>query len=380
MTIALPNGTPHFSFVYTGEDPENVRWRHMHNFSLNQKIGQLFLIGFAGNALSINHPIIADIQEEKLGGVILFDRFLAEKKNSHNIISPEQLLELTTDLQKLAGGNLLIAVDQEGGKVNRFKKERGFPITLTAAELGTTLDISETAASARQTARMLRAAGVNFNLAPVVDVNVNRDNPIIGRYGRSFSDNCQTVATHAAAWIKEHRAEGIQCCLKHFPGHGSSHGDSHLGFVDLSTSWHESELEPYRLLIDAGHAEAIMVGHLINRNLDAEYPATLSSTTLLKLLRHDLHFTGLIISDDMQMKAITNGYGMEDACCKALAAGIDMLIIGNNLAHDPGILGKAKDAVLEAVRRGIISEQRLEEAFGFVQKFKLSLGNHHAPK
>ncbi len=380
MTIVIPNGTPHFSFVCTGQDPENVRGRNMHNFSLKQKIGQLFLIGFAGDALSTNHPIVADIKEENLGGVILFDRFLAEKKNSHNIISPEQLLELTTDLQKLADGNLLIAVDQEGGKVNRFKKERGFPITPTAAELGSSPDIRTTAASARQAARMLRTAGVNFNLAPVVDVNVNRNNPIIGRYGRSFSDNGQTVATHAAAWLKEHKAEGIQCCLKHFPGHGSSHGDSHLGFVDLSTSWHESELEPYRLLIDAGYAEAIMVGHLINRNLDTVYPATLSSATLQKLLRKDLHFTGLIISDVMQMKAITNGYGLEDACCKALAAGIDMLIIGNNLVHDPGILGKVKGAVLEAVYKGVIPEQRIEEAFGFVQNFKLSLKKHHACK
>lgn len=352
----------------------------MLNFSLRQKIGQLFLIGFAGDALSIEHPLVADIREEKLGGVILFDRFLAEKKDTHNIISAEQLHKLTTDLQKLADGDLLIAVDQEGGRVNRFKRERGFPVTPTAAELGSTLDVQTTATSAQQTARMLRAAGVNLNLAPVVDININRDNPIIGRYGRSFSDNGQTVAIHAAAWIKEHRAEGILCCLKHFPGHGSSHSDSHLGFVDISASWHASELEPYRLLIDAGHAEAIMVGHLINANFDTKYPATLSSATLQKILRQELHFTGLIISDDMQMKAITNGFGVEDACCKALAAGIDMLIIGNNLVHDPGILRKVKDAVLEALHRGEISEQRIEEAFGFVQKFKLSLKKHHAPE
>ncbi|MBU1566438.1 MAG: glycoside hydrolase family 3 [Proteobacteria bacterium] len=352
----------------------------MHHFSLRQKIGQLFLIGFTGDALSTNHPIVADIREEKLGGVILFDRFLAEKKDTHNIISAEQLQRLTTDLQKLAGGELLIAVDQEGGKVNRFRMERGFPVTPTAAELGGTLNVQATAASAKQTARMLRAAGVNVNLAPVVDINVNRENQIIGRYGRSFSDNGRTVAAHAAAWIKEHRAEAIQCCLKHFPGHGSSHDDSHLGFVDLSTSWHESELEPYRLLIEASHAEAIMVGHLINKNLDKVYPATLSSATLRKLLRQDLHFNGLIISDDMQMKAITNHYGLEEACCKALAAGIDLLIIGNNLEHAPGILRKVKDAVIEAVRRGEISEKRIEEAYSFVQKYKLSLKNHHAPK
>jgi len=348
--------------------------------TLRQKIGQLFLIGFAGDTVSINHPIARDIEEENLGGVILFDRFLAEKKDTHNIISAEQLQKLTTELQKLAGGNLLIAVDQEGGKVNRFREERGFPVTLTAAELGSTGDMQATVASARQTARMLRATGVNLNLAPVVDIDVNRENPIIGRYGRSFSDNGQTVAAHATAWIREHRAEGIQCCLKHFPGHGSSDRDSHLGFVDISASWRASELEPYRLLIDTGWAEAIMVGHLINRNFDARYPATLSRATLQTLLRHDLHFTGLIISDDMQMKAITDGYGLQEACCQALTAGIDLLIIGNNLTHDPGILQKTKKAVLEAVYKGEISEQRIEEAYDFVQKFKRSLKCHHAPK
>ncbi len=343
--------------------------------TLRQKIGQLFLLGLAGDTLLPNNPIIADIEKEHLGGVILFDRFLAHRQDTHNIISAKQLLRLTGDLQKLAGGRLLIAVDQEGGKVNRFRKERGFPITATAAELGSMPNIQATIASARQTARMLHTAGINVNLAPVVDINVNKNNPIIGRYGRSFSENGQTVAAHAAAWIKEHREEGVRCCLKHFPGHGSSESDSHLGFVDLSLSWSKSELEPYRLLIDSGDAEAIMVGHLMNRNLDTIYPATLSKATLHELLREELHFTGLIVSDDMQMKAITNHYGLEEACCKALSAGIDLLIIGNNLIHDPGILPKIKDAVEEAVHRGNISERRIEEAFGFVQKFKLSLTN-----
>ncbi len=352
----------------------------MQNSTLRHKIGQLFLIGFAGDTLPSKHPIALDIREENLGGVILFDRFLAEKKEAHNIISAEQLQKLTTDLQQLAGGNLLIAVDQEGGEINRFKKERGFPITPTAAELGSMPDIQATTASAGQTARMLRAAGVNLNLAPVVDINVNPENPIIGRYGRSFSEKGRTVAAHAAAWIKEHRAEGIQCCLKHFPGHGSSQSDSHHGFVDISASWRESELEPYRLLIDSGQAEAIMVGHLINRTFDPTYPATLSTATLQVLLRWNLGFTGLVISDDMQMKAITNGYGLDEACCKALAAGIDLLIIGNNLAYDPRILQKSKNAVFEAVLRGEITERRIAEAYSFVQKFKLSLKTHHATK
>ena len=340
---------------------------------LRQKIGQLFLLGFPGDTICIDHPIAIDISAENLGGVILFDRFLAENRDTNNIISTKQLKRLTTDLQKFAGGDLIIAVDQEGGMVNRFKKERGFPTTPSAAELGSAVNIQATTTSARQTARMLHTVGVNLNLAPVVDVNINSNNPIIGRYGRSFSDNSQTVADHAAVWIREHRTEGIQCCLKHFPGHGSSDRDSHVGFVDISSSWCVDELEPYRLLIDSGHAEAIMAGHLVNKTFDPIYPATLSTATLQTLLRQKLHFTGLIISDDMQMKAITNGYGLQEACCKAIAAGIDLLIIGNNLAYDPEILKKVKNSIIGAVQRGEISEQRIEEAHASVQKFKHSL-------
>ncbi len=344
----------------------------MPHTSLHQKIGQLFLIGFAGDTLSPHHPIVADIANENLGGVILFDRFLAEKSATHNIIDAEQLQRLTGDLQDHAGGQLLIAVDQEGGRVNRFSPARGFPVTPPASELGRAGNLELTAASARQTARMLEGVGVNFNLAPVVDVNIDKDNPIIGRYGRSFSDRIETVAAHAAVWIKEHRAAGIHCCLKHFPGHGSSRADSHLGFVDITSTWQKSELEPYRLLINAGFAEAVMVGHLINKNFDANCPATLSPTTIRSLLRHDLGFTGLIVSDDMQMKAITDHYRLEEACCRALAAGIDLLIIGNNLVHDPGVLGKMKAALVQAVDKGILAEQRIDEAWTAVREFKRS--------
>lgn len=342
----------------------------MTETSLQQKIGQLFLIGFAGDTLTPDHPLVADIVNENLGGVILFDRFVAEKSDTHNIIDAEQLYRLTAALQNHAGGQLLIAVDQEGGRVNRFSPARGFPATPPASELGGTGNLELTAASARQTARMLAAVGVNFNLAPVVDVNIFTDNPIIGRYGRSFSERGETVAAHAAVWIKEHRAAGIHCCLKHFPGHGSSRADSHLGFVDITSTWQESELEPYRLLIDGGFAEAVMVGHLINKNFDAACPATLSPATIQPLLRRGLGFTGLIVSDDMQMKAITDHYRLEDACCRALAAGIDLLIIGNNLVHVPGVLGKMKAAVMRAVERGVLAEQRIDEAWTAVRQFK----------
>jgi len=350
--------------------------QNMAPLSLKQKIGQLFILGFAGDTLHPDHPIALDICERNLGGVILFDRLLAAKKDTNNIVNVEQLRLLTESLQQLAAGSLLIAVDQEGGQVNRFKKERGFPVTPAAAELGTTADLQATIASARQTARMLQSVGVNLNLAPVVDLNVYKENPIIGTYGRSFSSDSALVTAHAGAWITEHRQQGILSCLKHFPGHGSSRTDSHLGFVDITETWKENELLPYQHLIESGQAEAIMLGHLFNKNFDDRYPATLSQATIQKLVRQWLQFEGVVISDDMQMKAITAHYGLEDACCKALAAGVDLLIIGNNLVHDPQILSKVMNMILKKLDEGTISEERIEQAWGRIQKFKQLLRQH----
>ncbi len=348
----------------------------MSKLSLEQKIGQLFILGFIGDKLTSDHPIASDIEKGSLGGVILFDRFLAAAKDTNNIIDAGQLFELTASLQKLASNSLLIAVDQEGGQVNRFKKKRGFPVTPSAMELGSCPDLQSTVASAQQTARMLANVGVNLNLAPVVDLDIYRENPIIGRYGRSFSADPTTVAAHAGAWINEHRQQGVLSCLKHFPGHGTSRTDSHLGFVDVTGTWQEVELLPYQHLIQSGQADAIMLGHLFNRKFDAHYPASMSSATIHLLIRQQLQFTGLIISDDMQMKAITAHYGLEEACCKALAAGVDLIIIGNNLAYDPLILSKVRGTILQGLNEGRITETRVNEAWNRVQKFKQTITLH----
>lgn len=341
--------------------------------SLQQKIGQLFILGFHGDTLDAKQPIVQDIDNRNLGGVILFDRFLAGAKDRNNIIDAGQLRRLTTFLQQRASNALLIAVDQEGGQVNRFKKERGFPVTPPAAELGSCPDLRQTIASARQTARMLAEVGVNFNLAPVVDLDLYRENPIIGRYGRSFSAHPATVAAHAGAWINEHRLQGILSCPKHFPGHGSSRADSHLGFVDVTETWQETELLPYHHLLQGGQVEAIMLGHLFNKKFDAHFPASLSRTTIDCLIRGQLHFTGVIVSDDMQMKAITAHYGLADACCLALAAGVDLLIIGNNLVYDPLILSKVTERILRGLEEGTLTEARLDQAWHRIQKLKQSI-------
>lgn len=338
--------------------------------NIEQKIGQLFLIGFQGDSIDASHPVVADILHRNLGGVILFDRSLARKQDHNNIVSASQVKALTTTLQGFAGTPLLIGVDQEGGKVRRLKPELGFPATASAAELGQKNDSTLTAIHAMTTADTLQAMGINFNLAPVVDINSFPENPVIGRLERSFSPSPDIVSTHAHEWIKAAGRRGVLSCLKHFPGHGSSQTDSHLGFTDITDTWKAEELRPYQELIANGLADAIMAGHLFHKELDPIHPATLSPHIINKLLRQELQFTGVIVSDDLQMKAITDQYGLEEAACLALAAGIDLLIIGNNLDDDPRILARIIPSILRAIRSGIVAERQIHEAYARVQQLK----------
>ena len=352
----------------------------MTHLSIAEKIGQLFLIGFEGAKLFPDHPVATDILKRNLGGVILFDKLLAKNLTSNNIVTPTQVADLTSSLQDLAEGNLLIAVDQEGGMVARLKEQHGFPSIPGAELLGNSVDPEETSRCSRQVAFMLHSLGINFNLAPVVDLNIYPKNPIIGAYGRSFSKDPDIVFENASRWIAAHRQQGVLSCLKHFPGHGSSRSDSHLDFVDISTTWHEVELQPYRDFIIGGYQEAIMVGHLFNSHLDEFYPATLSYSTVHGILRSQLQYEGLVVSDDMQMRAITDRYGLEEACCKAISAGVDLLIVGNNICHDPHIFERIQEGLLRAVEQGKLTTQRIEEACTRVQKFKLLRKTENGPK
>jgi len=335
--------------------------------------GECLIIGFRGSQIDRDSAIAKAIKAGLVGGVILFDRHLATNIPENNIINPEQTRKLVADLKDLAQGDLLVAVDQEGGAVSRFRAERGFPVSERASVLGAHAGTGATRAAARQTAKMLAGLGINFNLAPVVDLNSNPENPIIGHYGRSFGSDPQTVAQHAAAWIEEHRRLGIACCLKHFPGHGGSRHDSHLGFCYISDTWDKNELLPFQTLINQGLADAVMCGHLFHRELDAEFPATLSPAIIDGLLRRQLAFDGVVIADDMQMAALTSRFGFAEAVWRALAAGIDIVLVGNNLIELSDAPGQFAEAVDKALRRGQLMEQRLEEARRRIRRLKQSI-------
>lgn len=342
---------------------------------LRRQIGSLFMVGFDGTTLSGDAPICQDIVKRGLGGVILFSRRLSSRSPEANIRSPEQLGALTSTLQQASDSTLLIAVDQEGGAVQRLRQEHGFSEICSAREMGAAgSDTRLTRTQARTTAEMLAQCGINLNFAPVVDVNINPDNPIIGGIGRSFSDDPALVAAHARAWIEEHKRWGIISCVKHFPGHGSSTDDSHLGFVDISSTWQELELVAYRQLIADQLIDLVMTGHLFNQNIDPRYPATLSKKTIAGLLRGRLGYRGPVISDDMQMRAITDHYDFSEAVCRALEAGVDIMVFGNNLDYDPDICSRGVQAVLDGLGRGLISEGRLHSAVAQVARLKQRAG------
>lgn len=343
---------------------------------LEEIIGQLFLLGFRGQNIDANNPIAADIKDRNLGGVILFDKLLARKENQNNIGNPAQVKKLTSSLQSYSSTPLLIAVDQEGGMVKRLKAETGFPETESAKDLGIHDDLVRTTLHAACTASILRTIGINYNLAPVVDLNIFQDNPVIGKINRSFSADPDLVIRHASTWIREHTKQNIISCLKHFPGHGSSQTDSHLGFTDISNTWQETELIPFKKLINLQNKNqiaSVMLGHLFHNDFDTQYPTSLSKAVVNNLLRKQLGFKGVILTDDLQMKAITDKYGLEESVCLALAAGVDMIIVGNNLEHDPGFLKRVIPVIIQAVQEKRISENHILSAWKRIGRMKEQL-------
>ncbi len=339
--------------------------------NLDRQIGSLFIIGFAGTVIESGSELVHDLKQYGPAGVILFNRCLHRPELPGNIASPTQLRRLTADLQSCSDNPLLICIDQEGGAVRRLTPAGGFVDMPGARDLAaTTGNTTLTAGVAEQAAVLLADLGINVNLAPVVDLDCNPDNPVIGRLGRSFSADPQVVAAHATAWIEAHRRHGVLSCLKHFPGHGSSAADSHHGFVDITDHWQELELRPYQMLLQDSQVDLIMTGHLFNRNIDPVFPATLSPATIDGLLRKRFGYDGAVISDDMQMRAITDRYPFDEAICRAVAAGVDLLIFGNNLDYRPGLLGAAVKAVRTGMLLGIVSEERLAVAVRRVQRLK----------
>ncbi|MGL4363669.1 MAG: glycoside hydrolase family 3 protein [Bacteroidales bacterium] len=341
------------------------------NDSLRFKIGKMLIIGFRGTELNAKNHICIDIQKHHIAGVILFDYDAPSKKRGRNITDPIQLKRLCAALQSLSNEKLFITIDQEGGRVSRLKQSLGFEHTVTAKFLGELDNLDTTRWYAQKTAKQLKYLGFNLNFAPCVDLNVNSNCPIIGKVERSFSNNPNIVVKHSRVWIEEHRKLGIYTALKHFPGHGSSSSDSHLGFTDVSDTWDAKELTPYKELITSGYCDMIMVSHVFNKNLDSNFPATLSHKMIDGIIRQKLEYKGLVVTDDMAMGAIVDHYSLEIALEKAVNAGADMLILSNNgKLYDAQITSKAIDIIYNLVLQKRIAVSRINSAYERVKRMK----------
>jgi beta-N-acetylhexosaminidase len=288
--------------------------------------------------------------ERGLGGIVLF---------ADNVGDAEQLAGLTAAL-RAERPDLTVAVDEEGGDVTRLEAASGssYPGNLA---LGVVDDTELTGRVAEAIARELAAVGVTMNLAPVADVNTNPRNPVIGV--RSFGSDPGLVAQHVAAFVEGTQRAGVAACAKHFPGHGDTHTDSHLE-LPLVDELEPGALAPFRAAVDAG-VRAVMTAHIVVRPVDAG-PATISPAIVAGLLRSELGFGGLVISDALEMRAIAGTVGVEEGAVQALAAGVDALCLGHDV--DEIYVERVHRALLDAVRAGVLAPERVEEAAGVVAR------------
>lgn len=327
--------------------------------TLKKMIGRMLVVGFEDERVDENSTIVKEMQMHHLGGVILFDRFYTDKTRIKNIRSPKQLQRLTQQLKHFSLKPLLISIDQEGGRVARLKPRDGFEETASAFALSRQPQhVAKTAY--QKMALILSTQGINCNFGPVVDLARNEKNSVIVGLERSYGEKSDVVSAYAQLFIDALKEQGVISVLKHFPGHGSSLNDSHLGFVDVTKTWDASELEPYRKLITSGHAKMIMSAHVFNANLDKTYPATLSYATNTKLLREKMGYQGVLISDDLQMEAIARYYTLQEAVTLAINSGIDILLFGNQLSYTR--TDEIVNTIFAQVKRGAIAKERIIEA------------------
>ncbi|MFB7587466.1 glycoside hydrolase family 3 protein [Streptomyces sp. NPDC056169] len=303
---------------------------------------------------------------EGLSSVGLFGR---------NIVSPEQLAALTAQL-RAERDDVLVAIDEEGGDVTRLEVKQGSSFPGSYA-LGSVDDVELTRAVARELGRRLAQCGVDLNWAPSADVNSNAENPVIGV--RSFGPDPDLVARHTVAYVDGLQGVGVAACTKHFPGHGDTNVDSHDALpridVDLATL-HARELVPFRAAIAAG-TKAVMSAHILLSALDPHRPATLSPQILTGLLRQELGFEGLIVTDGMEMQAVAATYGIERGSVLAIAAGADAICVGGGLCDEDTVL-RLRDALVDAVRTGELPEERLADAAARVRALASWTQSHRA--
>ncbi|MCV9966481.1 glycoside hydrolase family 3 protein [Pararhizobium sp. BT-229] len=332
-------------------------------------IGQMIMVGFEGN--SVDDPafrkILEKAQQGRITGVLYLQR---------NIAGRGSVRAMNKALQQAADRPLLVAIDQEGGSIQRVPASTGFPRVPSARSVASKATPREAYEAYSGLASYLRRWGFNLNLGPVADLDLNPSNPIIGRLGRSFSADPSTVVQYSAAFVESHREHGVLTALKHFPGHGSSRRDSHNGWADVTETSKPAEVEVFRRLISQGYADLVMSGHTYDAKFQTgtrKLPASLEPGVIRDLLRRELGFRGAVISDDLQMEAIAGRFSLRDTVISAVLAGNDIIVFGNAKSVDPDIDAKATAILKEAAVKDARVRKAIVVAYGRVVKLKSRL-------
>lgn len=342
--------------------------------SIKQLVGSTLMFGFRGG--SLNDPEtrqdIDELKEICARGVILFDHDIAGN-HKRNIHSPKQLAKLIEDLRNEMGSDLIVAIDQEGGAVARLDEKHGFLPTLSAGEFAAHQEMDQVQYAARQ-ARQLAGLGINLNFAPCVDLAIDPHSPIIAGKDRAFGLTKEQVSRCAHTVINAHHDAGVRCCVKHFPGHGSAMLDSHLGVCDISRTHTPEETEVFKDLVLHYHARiAVMSGHLMNTRIDPSLPASLSGSHTTGLLRDRLGFSGVVITDSLDMRAVRDQFGDTESAILAIIAGADIVLDGLNAPgfREPGAPTRIARAIVEAVERDRIrgAHARLKASRDRIDRF-----------
>lgn len=324
---------------------------------------QSIIIGFRGTSFSNKSEIRELLSKTNPGGVIIFDYDSpSQGKLVRNIINQRQLTSLIRNIKnsERVETPIFVSVDQEGGRVNRLKSKYGFRTqTITAKRRGLS-GLRATANIENALVRQVRNTGFNLNFGTVSDLDFGKESVAIGKFERSYSQNRSVVFDFSLQNIDIHKRNSVLGTIKHYPGHGSANKDTHTDFVDVTDVFKEDELLVFKDL--APFVDSIMVAHIVNRSVD-DLPASLSKKHIGKL-RNDFGFKGLIITDDLDMDAIKNHYTLAESVVMAKSAGVDMVIISNNIdSYNKNAFFEARDAIVKAVKEGVISYNDLKESY-----------------
>ena len=339
--------------------------------TLEQMAGQMILIGFQGASASAQSVRQTKdlIKDGRIGGVMYL---------KFNVKSLADVKAINASF--LGAGAVLppfIAIDQEGGSIERLTKAVGFAEIPSAANFASNSSVQRAQKIYASMAKGLSLLGINMNFGPVVDLNINKKNPIIAKYGRSYGDDPKTVVAYAEAFVSAHRMAGVISTLKHFPGHGSSKGDSHVGFVDITSTWQAKELEPYRIMVKDNKVDMVMIAHLFHQQFSTEkgvqLPSSLSKNWITGVLRKQLGYNGVVISDDMEMAAIRNNFSLKETVVRAIDAGTDILLFSNTANYRIGLADEVRAIIVAKAKSDANFRAKVEASYLRIVKLKKRL-------